>query len=108
MRLVGRDVWRRSSAEWSERTRSDSAEIAAFVGQQRQSSGGIGNGEVSESEEGLRRAGPWRGAKGTPESMRAVSGSVGIGDKGERTGYMVMQKWKPGGVTKVVGQGRWL
>lgn len=70
--VVGRNVSRRCSSPYLERTRRDEVGIEASVGLQRKNSRGIGYGGVAESDEGVGIAGPRRSSKGTPESLHVV------------------------------------
>lgn len=72
MRLVRRDVWTRGSEAFSKRTGRSNVEIKNFADRQRESSGGTGNGEVAEVEEGVQKAAAPRGSRRTPEGIRVV------------------------------------
>lgn len=61
MCVVERNVSGRGSEPSSERTRSGEVGIEVFVNEQRESGGRVGNGGVTEGEEGVEAASPQRG-----------------------------------------------
>lgn len=77
IRVVGKNVSRKGSAQSSGRTRSIDLGIEAFFDRQRESSERLENAGVAEGGEGVGTEAQRRGSKKTPESMRVVEGASG-------------------------------